>query len=38
MLNEIVVNINVGVDTANPSIMIPLVAVTGFLDGIHPCP
>lgn len=25
------------IDIANPSAMIPLVAGTGFLDGIHPC-
>ena len=24
-------------DIANPSVMVPLVASTGFLDGIHPC-
>lgn len=33
MLNEFLANIN----TAAPSVMIPLVASTGFLDGIHPC-
>lgn len=33
MLNNLASNINI----ASPSIMIPLVAVTGFLDGIHPC-
>lgn len=33
MLNNFFVNI----DIANPSVMIPLVAGTGFLDGIHPC-
>lgn len=33
MLNSFLANLN----TANPSTMIPLVAGTGFLDGIHPC-
>lgn len=33
MLNNLTNNIN----SAAPSTMIPLVAVTGFLDGIHPC-
>ncbi len=33
MLNNLTNNIN----SAAPSAMIPLVAVTGFLDGIHPC-
>ncbi len=33
MLNNFFSNL----DVANPSIMIPLVAGTGFLDGIHPC-
>lgn len=32
-LNEFLASIN----TAAPSAMIPIVAVTGFLDGIHPC-
>lgn len=26
-----------GINTASPSTMVPLVAGTGFLDGIHPC-
>lgn len=33
MLNEFLANLNI----ADPSSMIPLVATTGFLDGIHPC-
>ncbi len=33
MLNNFLANLN----TASPSTMIPLVAGTGFLDGIHPC-
>ncbi len=33
MLNEFLASINI----ANPKTMIPLVASTGFLDGIHPC-
>jgi cytochrome c biogenesis protein CcdA len=33
MLSNLVANIN----TASPSTMIPLVGITGFLDGIHPC-
>ncbi len=33
MLNNFLASLN----TANPSTMIPLVAGTGFLDGIHPC-
>ena len=33
MLDSLTASIN----TADPSIMIPLVAGTGFLDGIHPC-
>ena len=33
MLNNLLANIN----TASPSVMIPLIASTGFLDGIHPC-
>lgn len=33
MLSEFLANINI----AAPSAMIPLVATTGFLDGIHPC-
>lgn len=33
MLNSFLANLN----TASPSTMIPLVAGTGFLDGIHPC-
>lgn len=33
MLNNILPNI----DLANPSTMILLVVITGFLDGIHPC-
>lgn len=33
MLSSIFANI----DVANPGVMIPLVASTGFLDGIHPC-
>ena len=33
MLSEFLASIN----TASPSTMIPLVAGTGFLDGIHPC-
>ncbi|MFQ6049605.1 MAG: cytochrome c biogenesis CcdA family protein [Candidatus Paceibacterales bacterium] len=33
MLNEFLASINI----AKPSAMIPLVATTGFLDGIHPC-
>ena len=33
MLSSFLASIN----TANPSTMIPLVAGTGFLDGIHPC-
>ncbi len=33
MLNSLANNI----DAAAPSVMVPLVAITGFLDGIHPC-
>ncbi|HEB01459.1 MAG TPA: hypothetical protein ENI16_00485 [Candidatus Portnoybacteria bacterium] len=33
LLNSILSNI----DIASPQVMIPLVAGTGFLDGIHPC-
>src|SRR3989344_5845709 len=33
MLDNILGNINI----ADPKVMIPLVATTGFLDGIHPC-
>ncbi len=33
MLNEFLASLNTG----SPSAMIPLVAITGFLDGIHPC-
>jgi len=33
MLNSFLANLN----TASPSTLIPLVAGTGFLDGIHPC-
>ncbi len=33
MLSEFLANINI----AAPGTMIPLVATTGFLDGIHPC-
>lgn len=33
MFNEFLASINI----AQPSAMIPLVAITGFLDGIHPC-
>lgn len=33
MLNNFFSNL----DIANPQVMIPLVAGTGFLDGIHPC-
>lgn len=33
MLNNFLANINI----SEPSTMIPLVASTGFLDGIHPC-
>jgi cytochrome c biogenesis protein CcdA len=31
------INIVSNIDTAAPLTMIPLVATTGFLDGIHPC-
>src|SRR3989338_2677797 len=30
-------NFLAGINIAHPSVMIPLVASTGFLDGIHPC-
>lgn len=30
-------NLLASVNSAAPSVMIPLVATTGFLDGIHPC-
>ena len=33
MLDNFLSNINI----SDPSVMIPLVATTGFLDGIHPC-
>ncbi len=33
MLDSLTASIN----TAAPSVMVPLVALTGFLDGIHPC-
>jgi len=33
MLSNLVANI----DISSPSTMIPLVGITGFLDGIHPC-
>lgn len=33
MLNNFLASLS----TAGPSAMIPLVAITGFLDGIHPC-
>ena len=37
MLNNLANNISASIDTAAPLAMIPLVVVTGFLDGIHPC-
>jgi len=37
MLNSVVNNINNGINTATPPAMLSLVAITGFLDGIHPC-
>ena len=37
MLNEWINNINGGLGAISAKSMIPLVAVTGFLDGIHPC-
>jgi len=37
MLNNLANNIHNGINTATPMAMIPLVAITGFLDGIHPC-
>ena len=33
MLSDLITNIDIG----SPSTMIPLVGITGFLDGIHPC-
>lgn len=30
-------SLGAGLNLASPSVMIPLVASTGFLDGIHPC-
>ncbi|MDP3882934.1 MAG: cytochrome c biogenesis protein CcdA [Candidatus Staskawiczbacteria bacterium] len=30
-------NFLAGINVANPAVMIPLVAGTGFLDGVHPC-
>jgi cytochrome c biogenesis protein CcdA len=33
LLNNLTANLNTGL----PQTMIPLVAITGFLDGIHPC-
>ncbi len=30
-------SLTAGINTAAPSTMIPLVTITGFLDGIHPC-
>src|SRR3989344_6490822 len=30
-------NLLASINTASPSTMVPLVASTGFLDGIHPC-
>ena len=37
MLNNFVSNIHNGISVASPLTMISLVAITGFLDGIHPC-
>jgi len=37
MLNNLANNIHNGINTASPLAMISLVAITGFLDGIHPC-
>jgi cytochrome c biogenesis protein CcdA len=37
MFNEFLANVSGAFDVAEPSVMIPLVAGTGFLDGIHPC-
>lgn len=37
MLNNLVNNIHNSIDTATPLAMVFLVAITGFLDGIHPC-
>lgn len=30
-------NLLASINTASPAVFVPLVAVTGFLDGIHPC-
>lgn len=37
MLNNLVNNVHNSINTATPLAMISLVAITGFLDGIHPC-
>lgn len=37
MFNNLLANISSAFDTAAPLTLIPLVAITGFLDGIHPC-
>lgn len=37
MLDNLTNNIHNGINSASPLAMIALVAVTGFLDGIHPC-
>jgi len=37
MLNNLVSNVHDGINTATPLAMFFLVAITGFLDGIHPC-
>ncbi len=37
MLDNLIDNIGAGINSADPSTMIPLIAISGFLDGIHPC-
>lgn len=37
MLNNVISSANTAINNAAPLAMIPLVAITGFLDGIHPC-
>ena len=37
MLSNIANYINIGIDSTSAVVMAPVVAITGFLDGIHPC-
>lgn len=37
MLNNLINNASTAVSNAGPGTLIPVIAITGFLDGIHPC-